>query len=171
VIRSDKKLKELGLTLGRKNPLQITQAVKSLRDDEPFEGVVELLVGAYDSSEDKSVLKTIGEFFNDQKDPAVRPEIIAEIRKPWKESTISMLVSSCWLSGMDYADYLGDMVNIFIKCEYATAIECMTVIEGSVAQISSERKREMSETIREASGAWVNEKNSLTMELLSIIGR
>ena len=42
---------------------------------------------------------------NDLKDQSVSKEIITEIRKPFKPSTIRMLVSSCWQSGLDYSEY------------------------------------------------------------------
>ncbi len=87
------------------------------------------------------VLRIIEDFLNDLKDQSVRTEVIAEIRKPWKANTISMLVSSCWQSGLDYSDYLADMAKVFLEGDYATAIECMTVIEESVQEQQQEKKR------------------------------
>jgi hypothetical protein len=169
VIKSEKKLKELALTLGKKNSLHIIQAVRSLREGEPFEGAIGLLAETFNGSDDKSVIKAIEDFFNDIKDLSSRPEIITEIRKPWNEDTISMLVSSCWQSGLDYSDYMEDMIKTFIKGDYSTAIECMTVVEGSVVETSRERKDDLIRTIQDASKVWVNEKKSLTLELLSIL--
>jgi len=171
VIKSDKKLKELALVLGKRNSLQIIQAVKSLREEEPFEGAIGLLAGTFNESDDKSVLRTISNFFNDIKDRSVRNEIITEIRKPWNEDTISMLVSSCWQSGLDYSEFMEDMIKIFIEADYSTAIECMTVIEGSVAESSRARKDDIIKTVQESSKAWMNEKKSLTLELLSILAK
>jgi hypothetical protein len=169
VIKSDKKLKELALVLGKKNSLQIARAVKSLREEESLEGAVGLLAETFDSSEDTDVLKVVTDFFNDIKDLSARMEVITELRKPWDEDTISMLVSSCWQSGLDYSDYMEDMINIFIEGDYFTAIECMTVIEGAVDKSTRERRDNLIKTIQDASGAWVNEKKSLTLELLSIL--
>jgi hypothetical protein len=45
---------------------------------------------------------------NDIKDKELCDEIIAEIKKPRKSSTVSMLVSSCWQSGLDYSAYSRD---------------------------------------------------------------
>jgi hypothetical protein len=169
VIKSEKELKELALTLGKKNSLHIIQAVRSLREEEPFEGAIGLLAETFNGSDDKSVIKAIGNFFNDIKDISSRPEIITEIRKPWNEDTISMLVASCWQSGLDYSDYMEDMIKTFIKGDYSTAIECMTIIEGSVAETSRERKDDLIRMIQDVSKVWVNEKKSLTLELLSIL--
>jgi hypothetical protein len=169
VKKSDKKLKELAMVLGKKNSLQIIQAVKSLRDEESFEGAIGLLAGIFDASDDKNVRRAIGDFFNDIKDLSARSEIIAEIRKPWNDDTISMLVASCWQSGLDYSGFIEDIINIFIEGDYSTTIESMTVIEGSAASISRESRDEMIKTIKDSPKAWVNEKKSLALELISIL--
>ncbi|MCK7536379.1 MAG: hypothetical protein MZV63_38065 [Marinilabiliales bacterium] len=63
-----------------------------------------------------------------------RTEIIAEIQKAMESTTQSaMLVSSCWQSGLDYSDYSADFAKVFLKGDYATSIECITVIEESAA--------------------------------------
>jgi len=171
VKRSDKKINELSAILKKSNSAALMQAVKSLREVEPFEGAIALLVSFYDQSNDKSLMKTIEGFFNDIKDKSVRPEIIAEIRKPWKPDTISMLVASCWQSGLDYSDYLTDMARTFLKADYATAIECMTVIEESIQNSTRVSKDEIITLIMESPLAFMNEKNVLVHELIGILER
>ena len=97
--------------------------------------------------------------------------MVAEIRKPWKPKTISMLVASCWQSGLDYSDYMGDMARTFLKADYATSIECMTVIESSVENCSRAVKDELIAMIMESPSAFMNEKNALVHELLGILNR
>ena len=169
MIKSEKKLKELAMVLSKKNSLQIVQAVRSLREEESFEGAIGLLAGTFDTSDDKNVIRAISDFFNDIKDLSARSEIIAEIRKPWNDDTISMLVSSCWQSGLDYSGFIEDIIKVFIEGDYSTTIESMTVIEGSAAIISRESRDEMIKKIKDSQTAWVNEKKSLTLELISIL--
>lgn len=171
MIKSEKKLKELTSLFGRKNKEAIKGAITLLRDEEPFEGVISLLASFYDSSDDKPLKKVIEEFFNDIKDHSVRPEVIAEIRKPWKPNTISMLISSCWQSGMDYSDYLTDLARVFLKSDYATSVECMTVISESVNNSSRQRKDDIIKIIRDSPLSFTNEKFALTEELISILKR
>lgn len=171
LIKSEKRLKELSVILGRNNKTAVSAAIKSLREDEPFEGAVGLLASFYDRSEDRIILQTIEGFFNDIKDQSARIEVIAEIRKPWKANTISMLVASCWQSGLDYSGYLTDMARTFLKGDYATAIECITVIEGSVLNISRERKDEIIKLIEDSPLSGVKDKSALTLELISILER
>ncbi|MFH0842792.1 MAG: hypothetical protein V1903_09245 [Bacteroidota bacterium] len=171
MIKSEKRLKELTTMFGRKNKEAITGAVLLLRQEEPFEGIISLLVSFYNQSDDIPLRKVIEEFFNDIKDHSVRPEVIAEIRKPWKTNTISMLISSCWQSGLDYSDYLTDLARVFLKSDYATAVECMTVISESVNNSNRERKDEIIRIVKDSPLSFTNEKLTLTEELISILKR
>ena len=85
---------------------------------------------------------------NDLKDQSVTREIITEIRKPFRQATISMLVASCWQSGLNYSEYSGDLVDIFLRSDYLTALECLTVIEESVHELSREKRDEIIRTDR-----------------------
>jgi len=171
VNKSEKRLKELSSILRKTDKTAVTEGIKALREEESFEGAIGLLVSFYDRSEEKIILKTIEDFFNDIKDRSARIEVISEIRKPWKSNTISMLVASCWQSGLDYSDFLNDMARTFLKGDYNTAIECMTVIEESVVNISRERKDEIIKIIMENPQAFMNEKNVLVHELIAILER
>jgi hypothetical protein len=169
VKRSDKRLLELSAILEKSGPDTVIEAVKALRDEEAFEGAIALLASFYDQCTEKPLLKTIEGFFNDVKDKAARAEVINEIRKPWKHNTISMLVASCWQSGLDYSDYLADFVRTFLKADYATSIECMTVIEESVQNSTRAGKDEIINIILESPQAFMNEKNVLVHELMAIL--
>ncbi len=169
MIRAEKKLRELSAILSKRNKVQVSEAIKMLMEEEPYEGAIGLLASFYNETEEESMQKTIEEFFNDLKDQSVRPEVITEIRRPWKSNTISMLVASCWQSGLDYSDYLADMAKIFLKGDFATAIECMTVIEESVHNSSRERKDEIINILMESSLSYINDKSPLTLELITIL--
>lgn len=169
--KSEKKTNELSAILKKGNSESIIQAVTLLRDDEPFDGAIGMLVGYYDMCPDKNVLKTIEAFFNDIKDISARAEIMDEIRKPWKQSTIGMLVSSCWQSGLDYSGYITDLARIFLDADYSTAVECMTVIEESVHKSTRAVKDETISVLMESPNAFMNEKNALVHELISILQR
>jgi hypothetical protein len=108
---------------------------------------------------------------NDLKDQSASNEVITEIRKQWKAETISMLISSCWQSGIDYSEYSLDLARVFLKGDYVTAIECLTVIEETVHKLSREKKDEIIKVIEENPIIPVNEKTALALELISILGR
>lgn len=169
--RSDKKLKELSELFNKDNNILITDAIGLLREEQPFEGAIGLLTSLYDKTYDILIRKSVEGFMNDLKDQSVCKEIIDEIRKDWKSDTISMLVSSCWQSGLDYSDYSPDLVRVFMDGDYVTAVECLTVIEESVSEMTLKTKNEIIKLVEEYPVKQVNEKSALTLELLSILGK
>lgn len=169
--KSDKKLGELSAVLNSHNSIVIREAIDALRNEEPFNGAIGLLAQNYNSSDDTKVIAAIENFFNDIKDQSASTEIIAEIKKPWKAKTLNMLVESCWQSGLDYSDYLRDFTDLFLISDYTTSIECMTVIEESVLNSSRKSKDEIIKIINDSPLAFKNEKNNLSLELISILRR
>jgi hypothetical protein len=171
MIKSRQKVEELIKILELDNNIVITEAIELLRQEKPFEEAIGLLTSYYDKTNDRSVRKSIAGFMNDLKDQSACAEVIKEIRKEWKPDTISMLVSSCWQSGLNYSDFSIDLAKVFLQGDYVTAIECLTVIEESVQEMSKERKNEVIKLIEENPFPRADEKSTLTMELISILER
>ncbi len=171
MIKSERKIKELTETLNKnENPL-IAGAIELLRQEKPFEGAIGLLTAFYDRTDDYSLRKTISGFMNDLKDQAACQEVINEIRKQWKPDTISMLISSCWQSGLNYSDYSLDLAKVFMEGDYVTAIECLTVIEESVNELSDATKSKIMKMLENSPVSQFKEKKELTSELISILER
>jgi hypothetical protein len=171
MIKSEEKVKKLTEIFKKDNNIQITEEIELLRQEKPVEGIIGLLVALFDKTNDILIKKTISGFLNDLKDQSACHEVMNEIRKPWKSDTISMLVSSCWQSGLNYSEYCLDLTKIFLKGDFITAIECLTVIEGAVNGISIEKRNEIIILIKENPISSSNEKATLTYELLSILER
>jgi hypothetical protein len=171
MIKSEKKIKELDEILNKDSNIVINEAIELLRQEKPFEGAIGLLTAFYERTDDFSIRKTIAGFMNDLKDQAACQEVIKEIRKQWKSDTISMLVSSCWQSGLNYSDYSLDLAKVFLKGDYITAIECLTVIEESVHKLSKASKDEIMKMLEESPVSQIKEKKELTLELIAILER
>jgi hypothetical protein len=169
MIKSERKVKELSKLLSNENGTVISEGIGLLRNEEAFEGAISLLASFYDKSEDVAVKKTIEDFLNDIKDQSVSNEIITEIRKPFKLSTISMLVSSCWQSGLNYSGFTADLAEVFLRSDYVTALECLTVIEESAHELSPAKRKAIIKIIEEYPVQLLNEKRGLTLELISIL--
>ena len=171
MIKSENKVKELIEVLNNDENIVITEAIELLRQEKPFEGAIGLLTSFYDKTNDMQVRKSIAGFMNDLKDQSACTEVINEIRKEWKSDTVSMLVSSCWQSGLNYSDYSIDLAKVFLQGDYVTAIECLTVIEESVHELSKKKRSEVKKLIEENPFPLLNEKSTLTLELISILER
>jgi hypothetical protein len=171
MIKSDKKVNELSELLKKDNKIDITGAIETLRQEIPFLGAIALLTSLYDNTDDNEIRKSVADFMNDIKDQEACEEVINEIRKDLKPDTISMLVSSCWQSGLNYSEYSLDLAQVFLKGDYITAIECLTVIEDTVEDLTQEKRAEVIKLIEDNPLPRVNEKSTLVLELISILER
>jgi hypothetical protein len=171
MIKSVEKLSKLATVLGKEDKNVIIEAIGSLREEQAFEGAIGLITSFYNSTEDFFVRKVIEGFMNDVKDQSCVSEVINELRKNWNADTKSMLVSSCWQSGLDYSGYSADFAKIFIEGDYVTALECLTVIEESVHRLSSGEKEKIIRIIKDNPQEPGNEKTSLFAELLALLDK
>jgi hypothetical protein len=171
MIKSDTKLKKLISIFNEKNHKLITETIELLRNEQPFVGAIGSLVTLYDRTEEGDIRIAIESFMNDLKDQSAAPEIISEIRRGWKPRTISMLVSSCWQSGLNYSSYSSDLAEVFLTGDYVTAVECMTVIEEFIDEVSRNKKDEIIRMIEHSSLTPGKEKTALTREMISILSR
>jgi len=169
--RSDTRFKELESALGKGKPLLTEKAIGSLRDAEAFEGAIGLLTAYYDNSDDPRLRRIIESFMNDVKDKDCREEIIAEIRKPWKNDTLAMIASSCWQSGLDYSAYTADFIKVFIEGDFSAALESFTVIEEFVHTLESRVRNEIIEILSKSKIANQSDKAALTKEMITILSR
>jgi len=169
--RSEKQLKELESVLGKGKLSQIEKAIGALRDEEAFEGAIGLLIAFYDTNDDPGLRRVIEFFMNDMKDIDGREEVIAEIRKPLNNETITMIASSCWQSGLDYSAYSGDFLKVFIEGDYAAALESLTVIEEFAHEIELPVRNEMIELLKKGTASSHPEKSALTKEMIAILSR
>jgi hypothetical protein len=165
----ENKRKELEHILRKENFVRIADTIRILRDEAPFSGAIGLLVSFYDKSDNMPTRRLIREFLNDLKDKSLRIEVIEQIKKDFKPDTLRMLVSSCWQSGLDYAGFAGDFTELFLTVDYMTAIECFTVIEASVQNMTRVQKDQVIKMIREGSPADFGEKTALARELISVL--
>jgi hypothetical protein len=171
MLKSDKKIKLLNEILNKDNNIVITEAIELLRQEKPFAGAIGLLTAYYDKTDDYSIRKTITGFINDLKDQSACQEVIEEIRKQWKPDTISMLVSSCWQSGLNYSDFSPDLAKVFLEGDYITAIECLTVIEESIQNLNKATRDKILKMLEESTVIQITEKKELMLELISILDR
>jgi hypothetical protein len=169
MIKSDKRLKELETVLNENNDEASVRAILFLREEESFEGAVALLSGLYDRTSNQLISKTIESFFNDIKDSSVRPEVMDEIKKNRRNETTRMLLSSCWQSGLDYSGWVVDLTEIFIESDYLLGLECMTIIENSIENISKATRIKMIKMIESGLKSYSGEKSSLALELVNIL--
>lgn len=163
---SEEKIKRLATLLEKNNPELIVQAVEMLREEQPFDGAIGLLASCYDRNHGVMVSRAIETFLNDLKDKSLRAEMVSEIKKEHKQHTVTMLVSSCWQSGLDYSAFSMDFAELFLKSDYGTALECMTVIEESIPVLTEKEKSRIHELIVQITQNETSSKKELALDLI-----
>ena len=145
---SEENFKNLANILKNGDEKIIIEAIESLRYEEPFDGALKMLAEFYDNTENNEIGKNIEKFFNDLKNNRLKAEVIETCRLPLKQSTIKMVVSSCWQSGLDYSDFLEDFAFLFVQTDFETAMECLTVIEEMFVNVDAEQRKKIALIIK-----------------------
>jgi len=161
----------LSKKLNDKNPAIVLAAIDSLRNSDPFSGAIQLLADLYDRSEISIVREHVRSFLNDLKEHSIRAEVVTEMKRVHQPETITMLVSSCWQSGLDYSEWASDIVHIFCEADFITALECFTVLEESAYNLPPDKKKELIGVLKENDNNKIPEKIALRRELISIMSQ
>jgi hypothetical protein len=169
MISPKNKRKELEHILLIRNFVKVSNAIKTLRNEPPFTGAIELLVTFFDNTDDKSLKNLIKDFLNDLKDQSLCGEVVSVIKNDIKPETKRMVISSCWQSGLNYSEYSTYFTELFLSGDYMTAIECFSVIEASAGRMPRGTKDKILRIIHERPVGEGDEKAGLVKELISIL--
>ena len=169
MIRSEKKLAELRKIFESGNSTTIRERIKSLRDEEPFEGTIHLLASFYDSSTDSDLRNLIASFFNDIKERTATAEVIGALKSPFSGQTMIMLASSCWQSGLDYSDSASDLTALYLSSDYAVALEYFTILDNCADRIPSVERKAIVAKLEKAVEGQQEPISLLTKELISLL--
>ncbi|MDD2563520.1 MAG: HEAT repeat domain-containing protein [Salinivirgaceae bacterium] len=162
----DKKLLE---QLYSPNEEVILKAIQVIKEKGNLDYIPTLLT-VFEKTEIGEIQKNITNLLNDIKDPKVAPIFVELIQKEISEDVLSMLLTSCWSSGIDYAPYIDVFVDIVIKADYLTAFEALTVIDNMEGTFDTEKMKLHIEALKRASVEPVNEKKrAMMIELISIL--
>lgn len=169
MIKSAKKLAELSKMLSTGSRHDIEKTVTSLRNSESFEGALKMLAQFYDKTEDDGLKLLISDFFNDMKELTSRPEVMDALAGETSQDTKAMLAASCWQSGLDYSEHAVALTRIYTEGDYATSLECFTVLETCAATISDADRIQIIRLLEKETGMQDDAKRQLTGALISVL--
>jgi len=169
MIKSAKKLADLEKTLSTGSHHDIEKTITSLRNSESFEGALKMLALFYDKTDDKGLKLLISDFFNDMKELTSRTEVMDALTGEISQATKEMLAASCWQSGLDYSEHAVALTRIYVDGNYATSLECFTVLETCADMISDADRAQSISLLEEKSEMQDDAKKHLTGELISVL--
>lgn len=169
MIKSAKKLAELEKMLSTGSRHDIEKTVASLRNSESFEGALKMLARFYDKTEDEGLKLLISGFFNDIKESTSCPEVMDALAGVKKQATKAMLAASCWQSGLDYSGHAVALTRIYAEGDYATSLECFTVLETCADMISDTDRTQIISLLEKETEMQDDAKKQLTGELILVM--
>lgn len=169
MIKSARKLAELGQMLSTGSSHDIEKAVASMRNSEPFEGALKLLAHFYDKTVDEELKQLISGFFNDMKESTSCPEVMDALAGARSHATKAMLAASCWQSGLDYSEHAVALARIYAGGDYATSLECFTVLETCADMIADADRAKIIKLLEKETDKQDDAKKQLTGELISVV--
>ena len=144
-------------------------AIKTIEEKGNLDYIPELLM-AYENTESAEIQKKIANLLNDIKDAKAAPFFVEFIQKDVSEDILSMVLTSCWSSGIDYSSFIDVFVEIVLKANYLTAFEALTVIDNMEGTFDCEKLKHHIEVLKRASVDPVNvKKRAMMIELVSVL--
>ncbi|HPE18003.1 MAG TPA: hypothetical protein PLM76_05140 [Tenuifilaceae bacterium] len=112
--------------------ISIITELKSNNDLHFIPALIDVLL----SKRSEILQKTIVEYFSDIKNAELVPILVEHVTNSFPEKNVSMLVTACWQSRLDFSKHLNTFFSILINGSYQTAFEAFTVIENSVDSLT-----------------------------------
>ncbi|HSO76949.1 MAG TPA: hypothetical protein VLQ76_00145, partial [Bacteroidales bacterium] len=85
------------------------------------------------------------------------------------QDTKAMLAASCWQSGLDYSEHAVALARIYSEGDYATSLECFTVLETCADMITDADRVKIIKLLEKGIEKQDDAKKQLTGELISVV--
>ncbi len=150
------------------NEATVLDAIEQLRDSgQP--GSLKPLANLWVSSPNKTITTAIYDLFCDLKQQEIVAEMVEIVFNPLYADIQTSLLSACWLSRIEFPDYLEKFIDLIYTRQFSVAFEAFTVIENMESKISAQRKTELINYIEAYNQKESSLNQALTDSLLGIV--
>lgn len=133
-----KKLKALLADVKSVDQKKQLEAVKALRIHGD-ETIIATLLDLYLLTDSEKIKREVEDILNTIKLTAAPAEIVRLLGEKKYSSLRQVLLTSIWNSGLDYRDYLKEIVEATIQGDMMIALECITIVENIEGSLSEEQ--------------------------------
>ena len=119
--------------------------------------------------QNQKIQDEIADFLANIKNKDAIPLIIEAIQNERYKKEISILVSSCWQSSLDFSKYLPVFIDIFISEQFQTAFEAFTVIENLEGKFTKKDIDIEIDKLKSSITSISDDKRELLVELTHIL--
>ena len=131
--------------------------------------VIPELVSLLRNTQLKEIRDHVVSILNHLKNQSSAEELVRQIRQESQQDVMAWLVSACWKNGLNYSDYIDDFIEVFVRSDYITALDALTVIENATENhergATVARINRLKEHIDQVDG----DKRELILELIRVL--
>ncbi len=164
------KLKELSKSLISKDDSIVIKAIKNIREEGKDELLTDL-AKVYISTDSKEIREQIYALFCDLRIQSSLKMIIPMLKNDEYINIKTMLVSACWQTRLDFAEYLEVFIEMVIKEAFELSFEAFTVIENMETKVTPQRKDELVQFTNKLLLETLESNSDLANDILPIIER
>jgi hypothetical protein len=160
-------INQVRVQLASANAEKVIDTIEKLRDSAIIE-VVPDLVELLHTSRNPEVKSELVALLNDLKKQESAAFVVESIKNKKYINELDILVASCWQSGLNYNEYIGDFINVLIQSSFQVAFEAFTVIENNLEGLSPENSLKYTDRLKLAINEISADKKALVVELIKM---
>ena len=164
---NSKKLKTNENIFSKKDDIVI-KAIETIREAGNIKDL-ENLAKKYSETDSEEIKTLIFNVFADLKIQEAANTVVDLIKSVGDADTVKMLVSSCWQSRLDYADYFETFIDLVISAPFEISFDAFTVLENFENKIQEERKAELIDYVKSNIAKSTDDNKTFATELINII--
>jgi len=131
--------------------------------------ILPLIINLLSTNKDEEVLKEVINFLGEIKDRKSVPIIAGYISGHLNDQNLTLLIATCWQTGLDYSNHLDVFAECFIAGNYLQSLESFTVIEEMIWRSTPEKLSGCLEILVNRHAEIIEEKKPLYNELIKIL--
>ena len=163
-----KNIDEIRLILFSGQQDLVIETIHGLKETSHFE-LVDSLFDLYLTSSDNIVKKELFQFFVEIKDKRFVTVLVNNLSKSKFKTVTKDLVSICWQTGLQFESEIELFSKIMVENDIETAIECFSVIEESIFDISEEKRKSLLVYFNESLPLMEETKKDLVKEIIHLL--
>lgn len=166
--KPDKYYKEIEKKLGSGNHSEIISTLNNIRTSGRA-SIMPLIFILLEQNPGKEITDEIFSILSQLKDKDCVPHIIEAIQSKRLEKYNTLLITTCWQSGLDYSDHIKVFAEQFIIGDYQTAIESFSVIEEWIFESQPATILECKKFLIDSVDKVSTDKKPLYIELVKVV--
>jgi hypothetical protein len=168
MLELDKNIEDLKIDLFSGNTDLIVETIHSIKLSPHYE-LIDSLFDLYLTTQKQEIKTELFALFIDIKDKRFVEKLVQSLQKP-KFATISKdLISISWQTGLDFCNHLELFIHKMIEGDDEQSIECFSVIESSIDDVSLEMKRKLVELLKPRINDFTGIKKAMCDEVLYLL--